>query len=80
MEGYKTFKEAVADASTKASLWKFLGNGAEFDKEELLKMAEFYDSVTKPDGWNYYGVFNEGAIALVTMPVNEVEPLFIPIK
>ena len=80
MEGYKSFRETVLDASRFAEKWTYTGSGEPFDKDELLAMAEAYDELYKPDGWNYFVAFPQGEIGVLSTEDNTVEWLFLPKK
>ena len=78
MTGYKSFGDAVIEAGKSAKKWKYSGDGKIFEKEELIKMSEFYDEKISPDGWNYFVCFEGGEIGLLSTFDNSVELLFSP--
>lgn len=80
MEGYKSFKEAVLDASNNARVWKYAGKEDEiYKKEELLEMGDFYDKTFPLDEWNYFVVFPDGEIGLLATQDGAIDRLFLPI-
>lgn len=78
MEGYKSFRETVEDASKATGKWRYVGDNNIFDKQELLDMAEFFDEQFPLGEWNYFVCFPDGEIGLLDNSDNEIEQLFLP--
>ena len=80
MEGYKSFIQAMDDASDHCSRWIDLEDGTEYSYEELMEAAGFTDGlVILPDN-QWWVAMDDGAVGLLNEYDKEILIMYRPIK
>ena len=80
MEGYKSFIQAMDDASDHCSVWTNLEDGEIYTYEEMMEAAGFNDLlVILPDN-QWWVAMDDGAVGLLNEYDKEILIMYRPVK
>lgn len=80
MEGYKTFIQAMDDASDRCSVWTNLEDGSLCLYNELMEAAAFTDGLSPLPDNQWWIVLDDGAIGLLDEINKEVMLMYTPVQ
>ena len=79
MEGYKTFIQAMDDASDHCSVWTNLEDGSLCLYSELMEAAAFTDGLSPLPDDQWWMALDDGAIGLLDETNEEVILMYTPV-
>ena len=80
MEGYKSFIQAMDDASDHCSIWTDLQEGEDISYEELMEAAFFTDTLAVLPDDQWWVAMDDGAVGLLNEFDKQIVIMYTPVK
>ncbi len=80
MEGYKSFIQAMDDASNHCSIWTDLQEGETISYEELMEAAFFTDGLAPLPDEQWWVAMDDGTVGLLNEFDKQILIMYTPVK